>query len=488
MNSTAQSIEDINFANLTKAQKIRAIELLQEKSRRKRENFIDGYTPNIKQVEFHQKGNFYGERCFMAGNQLGKTLGGAVEYAYHLTGDYPEWWTGLRFEKPVTAWACGVTPEVIRDSIQLLMCGNIEKGDLGCGTIRKDKIEGTQRAFGIPNYLDNIQVKHKTGGISVCKFKAYSQGREKFQASTIDIIWFDEEPPPEIYSEGKTRTNNGQFGPTAMVTYTPLMGMSTVTGMFVEKPSEEQVLINMTIMDVDHYTHEEKLKIIAAYPEHEREARANGVPILGSGRIFAIVEESIHCEPMPEVPRHFAQLNGGDFGYDHPQAWVHGAWDRDTDILYITKGWKQSKCTPVVAASVVKKWGDWIPCAWPHDGLQHDKGGSCEELASQYTAAGMNMHSVHATHESGGFGTEAGIIEMIERMQSGRLKVNKYFTEWFEEFRMYHRKDGKIVKERDDFMSATRILLMMLRIAETEPFNEDEYESQTQDDSPLGWS
>jgi len=476
----------VNISRLSREQKIRAIELLQEKSRRKKESFITGYVPNKKQIEFHREGNYYAERCFMAGNQLGKTLGGACEAAYHLTGEYPEWWEGLRFTKPITMWACGVTAEVVRDSIQLLMCGSIEKGEVGYGTIPKGKIEGSQKSFGTANCLDSVMVRHKTGGLSICKFKSYSRGREKFQASTIDLIWFDEEPPEDIYAEGKTRTNNGQYGQTVMLTYTPLMGMSTVTHMYMEAPSEEQVVINMTIMDVDHYTDEEKRRIVASYLEHEREARANGIPILGSGRIFPILEETIHWEPV-EIPKHFAQLNGCDFGYDHPQAFINIAWDRDTDIIYITKGWKQAKCTPVNAADVIKKWGDWIPVAWPHDGLQHDKGGSCDELAGQYRSAGLNMLNEHATHPEGGFGTEAGIMEMLERMQSGRLKVNKYFTEWFDEFRMYHRKDGKIVKIRDDLMSATRIGVMMIRKADTEPLDELEYESAP-DDSALGWS
>jgi hypothetical protein len=50
-------------------------------------------------------------------------------------------------------------------------------------------------------------------------------------------------------------------------------------------------------------------------------------------------------------------------------------------------------------------------------------------------------------------------------MKTGRLKVFAHLSEWFEEFRLYHRKDGLIVKERDDLLSATRIALMMLRAA-----------------------
>jgi phage terminase large subunit-like protein len=39
-------------------------------------------------------------------------------------------------------------------------------------------------------------------------------------------VWFDEEPPPDIYSEGLTRTN--ATGGITMITFTPLLGMSEV--------------------------------------------------------------------------------------------------------------------------------------------------------------------------------------------------------------------------------------------------------------------
>ncbi len=43
---------------------------------------------------------------------------------------------------------------------------------------------------------------------------------------------------------------------------------------------------------------------------------------------------------------------------------------------------------------------------------------------------------------------------------------------------MYHRKEGKVVKERDDVISASRYALMMLRFAMTEPFDDDEGEER----------
>src|SRR5438477_12976997 len=84
------------------------------------------------------------------------------------------------------------------------------------------------------------------------------------------------------------------------------------------------------------------------------------------------------------------------------------------------------------------------------------------------SAHGINRLPEHATHEQGGTGVEAGVMDMIERMQTGRFKVFRGLADWFEEFRLYHRKDGLIVKLTDDLISATRYALMMRRYAEVE--------------------
>lgn len=224
---------------------------------------------------------------------------------------------------------------------------------------------------------------------------------------------------------------------------------------------------SMTIDDVDHYTDEEKARIIASYPAHEREARAKGIPTMGSGRVFPIPDDMISIEPKA-IPRFWPQINGLDFGWDHPFAAVNMAWDRDADCIYVTKAYRQKEATPVIHSAAIRPWGEWIPCSWPHDGYQHDKG-SGDQLAELYRKQHLNMLPDHATHPEGGNGVEAGIADMLDRMQTGRFKVFGTCGEWLEEFRLYHRLDGKIVKERDDLMAATRYGVMMMRFAVPQP-------------------
>ena len=75
------------------------------------------YEAYPKQLDFHAADATHRERLLMAGNQLGKTLAGGFEAAIHATGRYPDWWKGKRFDKPTVGWACGVTGEVVRDTV-----------------------------------------------------------------------------------------------------------------------------------------------------------------------------------------------------------------------------------------------------------------------------------------------------------------------------------------------------------------------------------
>ena len=153
---------------------------------------------------------------------------------------------------------------------------------------------------------------------------------------------------------------------------------------------------------------------------------------------------------------------------DHPAAAARLVWDKEADCIYLTHTHRAREQTPVLFAPAIKAWGEWIPIAWPHDGLQHDKG-SGEQLAEQYRATGLNMLEERATFEDGGNGVEAGVLDMLERMQTGRFKVFRHLTDFFEEFRLYHRKDGKIVKEMDDLICAARYAVMMKRFAIIKP-------------------
>lgn len=470
------------LATMSPEEKLAFLKLLKERERVKAENKLECYEPYPKQAEFHNAGSELGvrERCLMAGNQFGKTISASFETAMHLTGIYPDWYTGRRFDHPTVGWAASTTSQGTRDSVQRLVLGDI--GQWGTGSIPKHLISDIKKApHGVPESVETILVKHKSGGLSRLTLKTYDQGRSRWQGETLDFVWFDEEPPEDVYFEGLTRTNASK-GMTYM-TFTPLMGMSSVVKRFLIDEEVGTKLIRMGIEDALHYSPEEREAIIKSYPAHEREARAHGIPALGSGRVFPVAEAIIRYEAFT-MPSHFKRLVGIDFGYDHPFAAVWISYDPDADVMYVTDTYRSRESTPVIHAAAMRPRGAWIPVVWPHDGMQHDKG-SGVALAKQYKDQGLAMRSEKVTWPDGSNSVEAGIMAMIDRMQTGRLKVAAHLTDWWDEYRLYHRKEGKLVKEGDDLMSATRYCLMGLRHAVHPPMENRNHPAQFLDPGVL---
>lgn len=206
--------------------------LLEEKERRNRGRKLFGYYPDTgplrrelypKHTEFFRSGTEHRERLMLAANRVGKSEGvGGYELTLHLTGLYPEWWQGRRFDKPIRSWAAGDTSKTVREIIQEKMLGAV--GDYGTGLIPRDNLLRTTSKQGVSDAVDTVWIKHKTGGTSLLTLKSYDQRREAFQGTEQDVIWLDEECPMDIYTECllRTMTTNGLL----MLTFTPLSGLT----------------------------------------------------------------------------------------------------------------------------------------------------------------------------------------------------------------------------------------------------------------------
>lgn len=436
----------------------------------KKYNKAGFFKPYPKQVAFFDAGAWARERLLTAGNQLGKTEAGAYETMLHLTGEYPDWWQGKVFDHPTRGWIVGETSLLVRDVQQKKLCGEpgVEEA-FGTGFIpRAAFCDKPSLSRGVTDAYDTIQVRHKTGGISIARFKSYEQGRAKMQGETLDFVWCDEEPPADIYSEILTRTNAAVGGMgISYITFTPLKGMTSVVESFLNTSSPDKFNITMTMKDVTHISESDKIKIAASYPPHEREARVNGIPMMGSGRIFPYQDEMVIEPSLSYIPPVWGKMWGIDFGIGHPFAAVLGAWDKDNDVIHILHAIRRPDELPINHAAAMRPIGAAVPVAWPHDGNAREFSGS--SVISLYRAQGLIMLPTHATFPDGSISTEAGILEMQERITTGRLKVAAHLSEWFEEFHMYHRKDGLIVKVKDDLMSATRVFIMAKRFARAVP-------------------
>jgi phage terminase large subunit-like protein len=175
-----------------------------------------------KHKAFFKAGATYPQRIFLASNRTGKTIAGAYELSCHLTGEYPSWWEGRRFDGPIKAWACGQTGQTTRDTVQKELLGPV--GAFGTGMIPREKIGRTWARPGVPNGIDTAEVYHVSGGISSVGFKSYDQDIKAFYGTAMDVIWEDEECPELIHNECllRTMTTNGII----YVTFTPLHGLT----------------------------------------------------------------------------------------------------------------------------------------------------------------------------------------------------------------------------------------------------------------------
>jgi phage terminase large subunit-like protein len=173
-------------------------------------------------------------------HNCGKTVTGAFETTCHITGRYPEWWEGYRFDQPVKFWAAGDTAKTVRDIIQVELLGN--HNDHGTGMIPGEDIIKTTPKAGVPDAVDTVYVKHyddhgDQDGVSQLGLKSYDQGRIAFQGTEQDGIWLDEECPMDVYTECliRTMTTSGLI----YLTFTPLKGLTDVVMSFMPKGTEE---------------------------------------------------------------------------------------------------------------------------------------------------------------------------------------------------------------------------------------------------------
>jgi len=305
-------------------------------------------------------------------------------------------------------------------------------------------------------------------GWSRIGFKSYEMGEEKFYGRPVDWIWLDEQPPSNIYTQCITRTvaTNGYV----MMTFTPEDGMTPVVNQFMNDIKAGQMLIQATWDDAPHLDEDTKEQLLAQYPPHERKLRSQGIPVFGSGLVFPVAEDNLIVDPF-EIPDHWKRIAGLDFGYDHPTAVAWIAIDEESDTYYVYDVYASRQETAIIHSAAIKQRPQWIPVAWPKDGLQSDKG-SGVSLASQYRDQGVNMLHDWARNPkaSGDTGKgnnfiEPSIMEMLQRMETGTFKVFGHLEEWFKEFRSYHRKDGKIVPIKDDIICATRYAVMCAQFA-----------------------
>jgi phage terminase large subunit-like protein len=207
--------------------------------RRRAENRLASYYPDTgplrralypKHMMFFEAGKTHRERAAIAANRVGKTEGlGGYEVTLHLIGEYPQWWPGRKWDRPVNVLCGGDKGTTTRDIMVRKLLG--PPTARGTGLIPKRCIEDIIPYAGIRDHVDVAHIKTAHGGFSSLQFRSYEQGREAWQGTERDIVWLDEEPPEDIYVEALMRTMT--TGGMVMGTFTPLSGMTKVVLSFM---------------------------------------------------------------------------------------------------------------------------------------------------------------------------------------------------------------------------------------------------------------
>jgi len=442
-----------NLTNVSIEDKQDLLELVEELLRRNKLRKFYSYFPTYgdnprsgyaKHLDFFATGLTHNQRAFIAANRVGKTQAGAFEVTCHATGIYPDWWPGIKFDNPVDIWIAGENSKTVFDILQMELLG--KPSEFGTGMLPGETILSTKKGAGL-SYMDNVFVKHISGGTSTIQMKSYSQGRETFQGTARHFIWLDEECPDDIYEECllRTMTTNGQV----MMTFTPLMGMTNLIQSFKEGKDPSKCIVSATWDDAPHLSEDQKKTMFASLPPHQRDARSRGIPQLGSGAVYPVPETSLIVPAFP-IPQHWKRAYALDVGWNATAAlWV--AIDPESGVKYIHSEHKMGGELPIIHADAIKARGDWIPGVIDpaSRGRGQDDG---KRLFDQYVERGLHLEPAKNAVES-------GIYSVWEQLSTGKLKFFDNLPMLMHEFRLYRRDEkGHIIKKDDHLLDCLRYL------------------------------
>lgn len=280
--------------------------LLIEKQRRMAQDplkYNNPYKPkrHEKQIEAHE--SMKPIRALFWGNRVGKSEWGAMETAYYLLGRHPY----RQIENNIEVWCACPSFELQEETTQKKLLRYIPEDQIASA----DKIRG--------NILKNIVLKN---GNRVT-FKSYEQGREKFQGAGKRLIWFDEEPPSDIWEECYVRQEAGQKLD-IILTMTPVNGMTWVYDTIYLNTSNKDIFISEASWDDNPYLSEEQKAIMARgiKTEEALAVRKEGRFISRVGLVCGWFRREKHLREYTEYPRDWAYYEGVDGGWSDPLGWL----------------------------------------------------------------------------------------------------------------------------------------------------------------------
>jgi len=414
---------------------------------------------------FFESGLQYRFRCFIAANRIGKTeSAGLYETVCHGINWYPDWWKGLRLEskvgKNINIWIVSDTFTTSAEIIQSKLFYDVEGAEFGTGHLPKEMIIKATPSKIVSGAYSKVVVKRFGGGRCTITFKSSDQGRKKFQGTVCDIVYYDEEPPYDVYQECQMRLAGDakREGGISYGTFTPLSGMTELIQAYYaaeSDPEANQFAVAATWDDAPHLSEAEKKDLIKDIPEYMRDTRTKGIPQLGAGAVYRIPVDEIECDYFV-IPDHFERFFGMDVGVKFT-AVAFFAKDPNTQIIYMYDEMYIQDKPAIQYASMIKERAENIGGAVDPASM----GTSLTDGEKVFNILVNNGLDIIKANNK----VEYGINIVETSLLSGRLKVFKNCSNFFREYKTYQREAGKnpgddnkpkIKKTKDHMMDAVR--------------------------------
>ncbi len=400
-----------------------------------------------KQLAFHkcQKRN----RWVFGGNRSGKTECGAVETVWRARGIHPY----RENRDGVRGWVVSLSREVQRDVAQRKILYYLNPEWIADIVMTQGKVGNPEGGV-----IDYIAVRNVFGGISVISFKSVEMGREKFQGESLDFVWFDEEPPADIYNECKMRLvdrKGDMYG-----TMTPLKGITFVYNrIYLNENGDDEIWhIFMEWKDNPYLDPDEINSVSASMTKEELEVRRYGKFVSAKGLVYPEFDESVHVIEPFKVPKEWYDNISIDPGLNNPLSCHFYATDGDGTIFVIAEHYEQGKSVAYHAEKIkeIARNLDWHTSFGGKLSALIDSAASQRTLASSKSVAelfcdeGIVVNTRVNKDMFSGINRVKEYLKPISSPDKPRLYIFSSCVNLIREIKGYWWGEGDIPKKRDD--------------------------------------
>lgn len=316
-------------------EKIKAIDA-EIKRREESDNLLrynTGDKIHLKQVAFHKctKRN----RWVFGGNRSGKSECGAAEVVYLARGNHPY---KPNKKEGVEGWVVSLSRQVQRDVAQQKILHYLNPKCIEKIVMTSGRADSPESGI-----IDFILVRNEFGNLSKIGFKSCDQTRAKFQGSSLDFVWFDEEPPFDIYRECQMRVLDKQgeiFG-----TMTPLKGLTWVyKEIYLNANNSPEVWHDSMSWHDNPFLSKTEIDFFSScLPEDELASRRDGKFTALGGQVYPEFDENVHIIEPFDVPLEWQDNISIDPGLNNPLSAHWYAVDFDGNVYVVAEHFEAKK-------------------------------------------------------------------------------------------------------------------------------------------------